>query len=86
MRRMIVCWGARGLVVSAALLVAFTYPTTSPEGGLQVGKVRKLGPLPMKFDVQFQYFPVRPQVGGPRWNLQLQVTPLLPGLIKRKLF
>src|SRR4029077_12648044 len=52
----------------------------------QVGKVRKLGILPVKFDVQVQYFPVRPQVGGPRWNLQLQVTPILPGLIKRKLF
>lgn len=54
--------------------------------GFQVGKVRKLGILPVKFDVQVQYFPVRPQVGGPRWNLQLQVTPILPGLTKRKLF
>jgi hypothetical protein len=29
--------------------------------GLQVGKLRKLGPLPVKFDVQAQYYAVRPQ-------------------------
>jgi hypothetical protein len=52
--------------------------------GFQVGKLRKLGPLPVKFDVQVQYYPVRPQVNGPKWNLQFQVTPILPALIKRK--
>jgi hypothetical protein len=51
--------------------------------GLQVGKLRKLGPLPVKFDVQAQYYAVRPQVNGPKWNLQLQITPILPSLIKR---
>jgi len=51
--------------------------------GLQVGKLRKLGPLPVKFDVQAQYYAVRPQVYGPKWNLQLQITPILPSLIKR---
>jgi hypothetical protein len=50
---------------------------------LQVGKLRKLGPLPVKFDVQAQYYAVRPQVYGPKWNLQLQITPILPSLIKR---
>jgi hypothetical protein len=52
--------------------------------GLQVGKLRKLGPLPVKFDVQTQYYAVRPQVFGPKWNLQLQITPILPALIGRK--
>ena len=52
--------------------------------GLQVGKLRKLGPLPVKFDVQAQYYAVRPQVYGPKWNLQLQITPILPALIGRK--
>jgi Putative MetA-pathway of phenol degradation len=52
--------------------------------GLQVGKLRKLGPMPVKFDVQVQYFAVRPQIYGPKWNLQLQVTPILPALIGRK--
>ena len=52
--------------------------------GLQVGKLRKLGPLPVKFDVQVQYYAVRPQFNSPKWNLQFQVTPILPALIKRK--
>jgi hypothetical protein len=52
--------------------------------GLQVGKLRKLGPLPVKFDLQLQYYAVRPQVYGPKWNLQLQLTPILPALIGRK--
>jgi hypothetical protein len=52
--------------------------------GLQVGKLRKLGPLPVKFDLQAQYYAVRPQVYGPKWNLQLQITPILPALIGRK--
>jgi hypothetical protein len=32
--------------------------------GLQVGKLRKLGPLRVKFDLQAQYYAVRPQVYG----------------------
>jgi NAD(P)-dependent dehydrogenase (short-subunit alcohol dehydrogenase family) len=32
--------------------------------GLQVGKLRKLGPMPVKFDVQVQYYAVRPQVSS----------------------
>jgi hypothetical protein len=52
--------------------------------GLQVGKLRKLGPMPVKFDVQVQYYAVRPQVYGPKWNLQFQITPILPALIGRK--
>jgi Putative MetA-pathway of phenol degradation len=52
--------------------------------GLQVGKLRKLGPLPVKFDVQVQYYAVRPQSNSPKWNLQLQLTPILPALIGHK--
>ena len=52
--------------------------------GLQVGKLRKIGLLPVKFDVQAQYYVVRPQVNSPKWNLQLQITPILPALIGRK--
>ena len=57
---------------------------TSPIG-LQVGKLRKIGHTPVKFDVQVQYYAVRPDVFGPKWNVQLQVTPIMPSLIKRKL-
>jgi hypothetical protein len=52
--------------------------------GLQVGKLRKLGLMPVKFDVQVQYYAVRPEVNGPKWNLQLQLTPILPALIGHK--
>jgi hypothetical protein len=52
--------------------------------GLQIGKLRKLGPMPVKFDLQAQYYAVRPQVYGPKWNLQLQITPILPALVGRK--
>jgi Putative MetA-pathway of phenol degradation len=54
--------------------------------GLQVGKLRKLGPMPVKFDLQVQYYAVHPQVYGSKWNLQLQITPILPSLIKHKVF
>jgi hypothetical protein len=37
----------------------------------------------VKFDVQAQYYAVRPQIYGPKWNLQLQITPILPSLIGR---
>jgi hypothetical protein len=54
--------------------------------GLQVGKLRKLGPMPVKFDLQVQYYAVHPQVYGSKWSLQLQITPILPSLIKHKVF
>jgi hypothetical protein len=54
--------------------------------GLQVGKLVKLGHMPVKFDVQAQYYPVHPELLSPKWNIQLQVTPIIPSLIKRNLF
>jgi hypothetical protein len=54
--------------------------------GLQVGKLRKLGLMPVKFDLQVQYYAVHPQVYGSKWNLQLQITPILPALIRHKVF
>lgn len=50
--------------------------------GLQIGKLRKIGPMPVKFEVQLQYYPVRPQFFGPKWTLQFQITPIVPGFIK----
>ena len=54
--------------------------------GPQVGKLCTCGGLPTLLQVQFQYYPVSPSVGGPKWNLQLQVTPTIPALIKKTLF
>ena len=54
--------------------------------GPQVGKLCKCGGLPTLFQVQMQYFPVRPDIVRPTWNIQLQVTPTIPTLIKKTLF
>ena len=54
--------------------------------GLNVSKVVKIGPLPVKFAVQGQYMPVRPDVFGQKWNLQFAITPVIPKLIKGPLF
>ena len=54
--------------------------------GLQISKVIKIGPLPVKFAVQGQYMPVHPDVFGQKWNLQLAVTPVIPKLIKENIF
>ena len=50
--------------------------------GLNVSKVVKIGPLPVKFGVQGQYMPVHPDVFGQKWDLQFSVTPVIPKLIK----
>src|SRR6266436_4065274 len=54
--------------------------------GLNAAKVQKIGPLPVKFQVQGQYMPVNPSVFGQRWNIQVSITPVIPKLIKNNLF
>jgi hypothetical protein len=54
--------------------------------GLQIGKLCRFGPLPVKFDLQVEYYAVHPNIYGPKWNIQLQVTPVVRSLIKRKIF
>ena len=49
--------------------------------GPQVSKVVKIGQLPVKFAVQFQYMPVHPDAFGQKWNLQFAVIPVIPKLI-----
>ena len=53
--------------------------------GVGVGKVVKLGRLPVKFTLSLQYMPVHPQ-DGQEWNVQVQIVPVLPKLIKGTLF
>jgi hypothetical protein len=53
--------------------------------GLSVGKVVMLGKLPVQVQFGAQYFVARP-TGGPEWNLQLQITPVIPRLIKGTVF
>jgi len=54
--------------------------------GLGVGKVVKLGPLPVKFALEVQYMPVHPDLFGEKWNVQLKISPVIPKLIKGVLF
>jgi hypothetical protein len=54
--------------------------------GPQIGKLCRCGSLPTLFQLQVEYYPVRPNVAGPSWNIQLQATPTIPALIKRTLF
>ena len=54
--------------------------------GLNVSKVIRIGPLPVKLAVQGQYMPVHPDVFGQKWNLQFVITPVIPKLIKGNLF
>jgi hypothetical protein len=48
--------------------------------------VVKLGRLPIKFELSLQYMPVRPRSTGQEWNVQVQITPVIPKLIKGILF
>jgi len=54
--------------------------------GPQVGKMCKCGGTPTLFQVQVQYYAVSSRVGGPEWNVQLQVTPTLKAPIRKPLF
>ena len=54
--------------------------------GPQIGKLCRCGGMPTLFQVQVEYYAVRPHVSGPTWNIQLQATPTIPALIKKALF
>jgi hypothetical protein len=54
--------------------------------GPQIGKLCRCGGLPTLFQLQVQYYALRPDVAGPKWNIQLQATPTIPALIKKAFF
>jgi len=54
--------------------------------GLGVGKVIKFGRLPVKISLAGQYMVTQPDPVGQKWNVQIQLTPVLPKLIKGTLF
>jgi hypothetical protein len=74
---------------SGNILADFTAPSedvwTVPIG-LGLGKVVKLGRLPVKIQLAVQYMPVHPRISGQEWNVQLSITPVIPKLIKGVLF
>ena len=54
--------------------------------GLAVSKVLMFGKLPVKIGLAGQYMVHHPEVGGQKWNIQLNVTPVIPMLVKGNLF
>jgi hypothetical protein len=74
---------------SGNILAGWTAPSpdvwTVPVG-LGLGKVVKLGRLPVKIQLAVQYMPVHPRISGQEWNVQVQITPVIPKLIKNVLF
>ena len=54
--------------------------------GVGVGKVVKFGRLPVKIQLAGQYMVTQPDPVGQRWNVQIQLTPVMPKLIKGTLF
>jgi hypothetical protein len=54
--------------------------------GLGLGKVVKFGRLPVKIQLAVQYMPVHPRISGQEWNVQVQITPVIPKLVKGVLF
>ena len=53
---------------------------------MAVGKVVKLGRLPVKIQLAGQYMPIHPSSVGQEWNIQLSLTLVIPKLIKEPLF
>ena len=54
--------------------------------GIGVGKVVKFGRLPVKISLAGQYMVMQPDPVGQKWNVQIQLTPVLPKLIEGTLF
>jgi hypothetical protein len=54
--------------------------------GIGVGKVVKLGELPVKVSLGIQYMVHHPDNFGQKWNIQLSVIPVIPNLVKGTLF
>jgi hypothetical protein len=50
--------------------------------GVGVGKVVRLGILPVKFSLAAQWMPVHPDDFGQKWNIQVSISPVIPKLIE----
>jgi hypothetical protein len=54
--------------------------------GCYVGKTTKIGKLPVNIKVGLEYSVVSPDDWGKRLQFRIQVTPVIPGLIKKAIF
>jgi len=51
-----------------------------------LAKVVKFGRLPVKLQLAVQYMPVHPRINGQEWNVQVEIIPVIPKLVKGALF
>jgi urease accessory protein len=79
-------WGQTRLRAAGANWKASSGDVWTVRIGLGAGKVVKLGRLPVKLQLSLEYMLVRPRNSGQEWNVQVQVTPVIPKLIKGILF
>ena len=54
--------------------------------GVGVGKVVRLGRLPVKLALAVQYMPIHPDEFGQKWNVQVKISPVIPKPFKGSLF
>ena len=54
--------------------------------GIGVGKVVRVGQMPVKIGLAGQWMPVHPDDFGQKWDIQLFVAPIIPKLVKNPLF
>jgi hypothetical protein len=54
--------------------------------GIGLGKMIKVGKLPVKVQLEYDYYVVHPNDFGPRHLITLKFTPVIPALIKKSLF
>ena len=50
------------------------------------GQSGEFGRLSVKIQLAVQYVPVHPRISGQEWNVQVQITPVIPKLINSVLF
>jgi hypothetical protein len=54
--------------------------------GIGLGKMVKIGKLPVKLQLEYDYYLVHPNDFGPRHLINFKITPVIPALIKKPLF
>jgi hypothetical protein len=54
--------------------------------GVGIGKMVKVGKLPMKLQLEFDAYPIHHDSFGPRYAIKFSLTPVIPALIKKPLF
>jgi hypothetical protein len=53
---------------------------------LGIGKLVRIGPLPVKFTAEVGYMAIHPDEFGQHWGVRFQIIPVLSALFKDTLF